>query len=89
MISPIRNISEVSHILRLKFELGASPAWRPRVSVLKLAILVRMFSARENYKYTPMDMALVTDWALIVNRKGRKHYYVVSEMEDYLSWWID
>ena len=30
-----------------------------------------------------MDMALVTDW-VVINRKGRKHYYVVSEKEDYL-----
>ena len=38
------NISELSHILKLKLELGASPEWRPRVSVLKLAAYVRMFS---------------------------------------------
>ena len=75
------NISELSHILKLKFELGASPVWRPRVSVLKLAPYVRMLSARGIY--SPMDMALVTDW-VVINRKGRKHYYVVSEKEDYL-----
>ena len=45
------NIRELSHILKLKLELGASPAWRPRVSVLKLAPYVRMFSDRYSDGY--------------------------------------